>query len=263
MPAPRRSLEEEWRARLLGTSPALRAGRRFFAMLPSPPRCELCAAPFAGPLAPVLRLMGKGRFARNPRYCVGCCAELLEHKGGVEIPLSFLFADVRGSTGLGERLGPKGLHDLMGRFYTSGVEALIAHGAIVDRFMGDQVVGYFPPSFAGPQHARQAVRCGLAILRATGHAEDAPWVPVGEGVHTGEAFIGAVGKADDLVDVTALGEAVNLAARLASVAATGELVVSEAAFGASGVGGEAERRVLSLKGITAPVTVRILRVDSA
>ena len=64
--------------------------------------------------------------------------------GGVEIPLSFLFADVRSSTGLGERLGPKGLHELMGRFYTSGVEALIAHGAIVERFMGDQVVGYFP-----------------------------------------------------------------------------------------------------------------------
>ena len=57
--------------------------------------------------------------------------------------------------------------------------------------------------------------------------------------------------------------ALGVAMFVCGVAATGELVVSEAAFGASGVGGEAERRVLSLKGITAPVTVRILRVDSA
>ena len=83
------------------------------------------------------------------------------------------------------------------------------------------------------------------------------------GVHTGEAFIGAVGKGDDLVEITPLGDAVNLAARLASAAATGELLASEDAFAASGVGGEPERRVLSLKGITAPVTVRVLRVDSA
>jgi len=90
-----RNVEEEWRDILLGTDPMLRSGRRFFAKIPSPPRCEFCAVPFEGPFAPVLRLFGKGPFPRNPRYCIGCCAHLMRIKGGVEIPLSFLFVDVR------------------------------------------------------------------------------------------------------------------------------------------------------------------------
>jgi adenylate cyclase len=255
-----RDLEEEWRSRLLGTNPGLRAGRRFFSMLPSPPRCELCASPFAGVFGPVMHLIGHGRWERNPRYCKACCSELIRQKGGAEVPLSLLFADVRGSTPLGEQLGARGLHDLMARFYETGVDALIAHGALIDRFMGDQVVGYFVPGFAGPQHARQAVLCGLAILRATGHAAQAPWVPVGAGVHTGQAFVGAVGKGGDIAELTAIGDAVNIAARLASVAATGELLVSEDAFSAAAYGDGDERRELTLKGITAPVTVRVLRV---
>ena len=134
--APQRTMEEEWRSLLLGTHPALRAYRRFFATVPKSPRCEFCAVPFAGPFAPLLKILGKGPWARNPRYCYACCARLIRNKGGVEIGLSFLFADVRGSTPLGEKLGPKGLHDLMDRFYATGIDALIAHGALIDRERG-------------------------------------------------------------------------------------------------------------------------------
>jgi len=255
-----RSLEEEWRSRLLGTNPALRAGRRFFVKLPSPPRCEMCASPFAGPFGPLMKLIGKGPFARNPRYCYACCGSLIRNKGGAEIPLSLLFADVRESTPLGDRLGPKALHELMDRFYETGVDALITYGALIDRFMGDQVVGYFVPGFAGPRHARQAVLCGLEILRATGHGDQAPWVPVGLGVHTGVAFVGSVGKGDDLAELTATGEAVNVAARLASVAGVGELVLSEEAFTVAEIEGDHERRELTLKGVTARVPVRVLKL---
>src|SRR5919198_164138 len=149
--------EAMWRKLLLGPVPDMRFMRGLALRLPSPPRCELCAVPFKGPLAALLRPFGKGPFPRNPRYCVGCCANLIKHKGGIELTLSFLFADVRGSTPLGERLGPTGLHSLMDRFYDVGVRALIGRGALLDRFMGDQVVGYFTPAFAGPNHARQAV----------------------------------------------------------------------------------------------------------
>ena len=88
-----------------------------------------------------------------------------------------------------------------------------------------------------------------------------PWLPVGVGVHTGVAFIGAVGNTDALVEITAIGEAVNIAARRASVAAAGEVIVSEDAFSAAEMEGDPERRELSLKGISAPVAVRVLRVD--
>lgn len=82
---------------------------------------------------------------------------------------------------------------------------------------------------------------------------------MGAGVHTGEAFVGSVGKGDDLAELTAIGDAANIGARLASVANVGELVVSGAAYAAAGLGGDAESRELVLKGVTAPVSVRVLR----
>jgi class 3 adenylate cyclase len=78
-------------------------------------------------------------------------------------------------------------------------------------------------------------------------------------VHTGEAFVGTVGRAGGLIELTAIGESINVAARLASVAAAGELVCSEAAYVASGLTHPGERREVVLKGVSAAVPVRVLR----
>jgi adenylate cyclase len=107
------------------------------------------------------------------------------------------------------------------------------------------------------------VLSALDILRATGHGGQTPWVPVGAGVHIGKAFVGSVGKGADMAELTAIGDPVNIAARLASVAATGEVVVSEEAFAASDLEGDPERRELTLKGVAAPVNVRVLRLADA
>jgi len=252
-------VEKLWRNTLLGTNPVDRAGRSFFAALPSPPRCELCAAPFKGPFTPLLRLVGKRPLARNPRYCEFCFRFVLNKKGGAEVGMSALFADVRGSTPMAERLGATGTHAVMDRFYRTGIEVLIRGGALIDRFMGDQVVGYFVPGFAGRDHARTAIETGLQLLRATGHVAGAePWVPVGAGVHTGTAFIGTVGPAEGQLEITALGQDVNIAARLAAVAGRGELVCSEAAYQAAGLDLPGERSELTLKGVSKPVPVRAL-----
>jgi adenylate cyclase len=136
-------------------------------------------------------------------------------------------------------------------------------GAILDRFMGDQVVGYFVPGFAGPRYAQRALEAGLILLRATGHAAGrAPWIPVGVGLNTGTAFIGTVGRTEDVLELTALGEEVNVAARLASVASAGEVVCTEPAFVAAGMDLKNEQRELTLKGVSNPVRVRVLRADS-
>ena len=66
---------------------------------------------------------------------------LLSGRGGAEVELTSLFADVRGSTSLAEQLGPTGTHTLMDRFYTEGTEILMRSGALIERFMGDQIVG--------------------------------------------------------------------------------------------------------------------------
>ena len=80
-------------------------------------------------------------------------------------------------------------------------------------------------------------------------------------MHTGEAFIGTVGRAGGLLELTAIGESINVAARLGSIAAAGELVCSEAAYAASGLTHPAERREVVLKGVSAAVPVRVLRAS--
>src|SRR5258705_11782759 len=98
--------EERWRSYLSGEDPAPRARRALWGRLPSPPRCELCAAPFRGPFAPLLRLIGKRPFTKNPRYCDFCMSRLIKAEGGAEIAMSALFADVRGSVPVADRRRP-------------------------------------------------------------------------------------------------------------------------------------------------------------
>jgi adenylate cyclase len=184
----------------------------------------------------------------------------MRNKGGAEVELTALFADVRGSTPLAERLGATGVHDVMDRFYSEGVDALVRGGALIERFMGDQIVGYFVPGYAGREHAKRALETGLDVLRVTGNiGTSEPWLPVGVGVHTGVAFVGTVGRPGGLLELTALGEDVNVAARLASEASAGEMLCSEATFNAARLALASESRVVTLKGVSVPVPVRVLR----
>jgi len=235
--------------------------RRIFRAIPRPPRCVSCNAPFQGPLQPLLRLIGKVPFAKNPRYCRGCYSWLLAARGGAEVVLSMLFADVRGSTPLAEQLGPAALHSVMDHVSSVGVDVLTRSDAILERFVGDQVAGYFVPMYAGAQHARRAVDAGLELLAATGNIEGAtPSVPVG--IHTGLAYFGTVGTEGDVLELTALGSEVVVAARLADIAAAGELLVTEDAYRAAALDVPAERRELQLKGVSAPVAVRVLHATA-
>jgi adenylate cyclase len=175
-----------------------------------------------------------------------------------------LFADVRGSTGLAERARPAEFSRLMNRFYKVATGVLLETEALIDKFVGDEVVALYVPALAGVEHPSAAVRAGRALLRATRHTEvGGPWLPVGIGIHTGTAFVGAV-EAEGVTDITALGDAVNTAARLASAAGPGEALVSEATCAATGLEtAELEERRLELRGRSEPVSVRVLRVTPA
>jgi adenylate cyclase len=121
----------------------------------------------------------------------------------------------------------------------------------------------FVPVLAGDKHAEAAVQAAAGILKATGHEDDAgPWVPVGVGIHTGTAFVGSVGSAG-VSDITALGDDVNLTARLASIAAAGEVLMTEATREAAGVPtGGLETRSLDLKGRSTPVDAWVMRAGA-
>jgi len=186
-----------------------------------------------------------------------------KYPGGTELELSMLFVDVRGSSRLAERMTASDFSRLMNRFYKAATDVLIRTDAFIDKLVGDEVIGLYFPLFTGPNHARQAVLAAQQLLLITGHAEEqGPWLPIGIGVHTGVAFVGTVSGAEDTVnDITALGDNVNITARLASVAAPGEAVISEVAYTAGGLDlGELEQRQLELKGMSEPVSARVLRV---
>lgn len=235
------------------------SGRGIFRMIPSSPRCKMCSAPFAGPGAPIMRMLDRGPWDKNPKICGLCFKQLEKARGGAEIELSMLFADVRGSTGLAETMGPGAFQKLLARFYREATDALVGRDGILDKFVGDEVVALFLPVLAGHDHAAHAIDAAKDLFRATGHGSQAgPWIPLGAGVHTGLAYVGTVGET--VTDFTALGDSVNVTARLASAAAPGEILVSSASASAAELDQSLELRTLSLRGRAEPLDVRVIRV---
>src|SRR5262245_49388404 len=114
-----------------------------------------------------------------------------KYPGGAEIEISMLFADVRGSTSLAERMSAAEFSRLMNRFYKAATEVLIRTDAFIDKFVGDEVTGLYLPIFTGPNHARPAVQAAQELLQAMRPGnQHGHWLPVGVGVHTGPAFVG-------------------------------------------------------------------------
>jgi adenylate cyclase len=178
---------------------------------------------------------------------------------GAEVPVTMLFADVRGSTGLAEELGASEFTRRINRFYRVASSALIETDGIVDKFVGDGVVGMYIPGLCGLDHAEKAVTAAGMIVQPESHG-----LPVGVGVHTGIAFVGALGKRGEVEDFSALGDTVNIAARLGSEAQAEEVLVSASTARAANLQTDGlERRHLSLKGRNEPVDVVVLQPNQA
>jgi adenylate cyclase len=136
--------------------------------------------------------------------------------------------------------------------------------AMIDKLAGDEVSGYYVPGIAGEEYAQLSVKAAQDLLKVTGHADpEGPWAPVGVGIHTGVAYFGAVGSRDDMVELTALGDAVNIAARLGSEAGAGEVVISNETAQKAGVDTSVlEKRTVELKGKSEPMDVWVMKVSA-
>jgi adenylate cyclase len=252
--------EEFWRDFLTNGDSRDRKLRGIYRRIPSEPRCQLCAAPFSGVGAPLMRLIGKRPSRQTPKMCRSCFDFMAEHHGGAEIEVSLLFADVRGSTAIAEGMASAQFRDLMNRFYSTASKVVFDHDGSVDKFVGDELVAMFFPLLTGERHTARAVEAATALLRETGHGEAAgPWIPVGAGVHTGPAWVGSVGEGQR-TEMTVLGDTVNVAARLASAAQGGEVLVTGAAAAAAGLDATLERRELELRGREERTEVVSLRI---
>src|SRR6478609_5212939 len=159
-----------WQQMLSGEHPALRRGRKMMRLL-SPTacdRCRLCCVGFDGFTAPAFRLVGFGPWRRNPHFCEQCEAVLAKERGGAEIGIAMLYADVRGSTQLAAGMGPPEFAALMQRFFQVAMKVSTQTDAVVDKMVGDGVLGIHLPGVPRSAYRQRAVAAGLELLRATG-----------------------------------------------------------------------------------------------
>ncbi|MBA3688246.1 MAG: adenylate/guanylate cyclase domain-containing protein [Chloroflexi bacterium] len=236
--------EEGWRGAL--SEPGFAPQARIFKWLPSNPRCPLCQAPYGLPFGPIVHLLGFGRSKRYPQLCNPCFRQMERYRGGAEVEVTVLFADVRGSTGMAERSSASEFNLLLSRFYALVTQAVRDEGGIIDKFLGDGVMALFIPSFTEKRHAQHGLNAARRILR------DAE-LPIGVGLNTGKAFTGFLGPSDEVAGFSAVGDAVNVAHRLGEAAGPGELLVGgdELSFAeppAADPGGTWDKRELQVKG---------------
>ncbi len=172
-----------------------------------------------------------------------------------------LYADVRGSTQIAARMRPAEFGALMQRFFRTATKVFSKSDAMVDKMVGDEVIGVYLPGLTGSDYRQRAVAAGIELLRETGHADPAgPWLSIGVGVHAGETFVGSIGDEGGAYQFAALGDTMNFGARLVAAAKAGELMISEAVW--QQVSGKivAEPRTLTLKGYDQPVTAYAAQV---
>jgi adenylate cyclase len=239
--------------------------RPFIKRLPQNPRCDICYIPFEG----IGGWFSKGFLhvepsKMNPRLCNLCERFAEEYHGGVELEISILFVDVRGSTAMAEELSPEKFSARIDRFYRAATEVFYRNNGFVEKLLGDEVAGFFVPGFAGPEHAKVALNTGKQIMKAMGYgASSGPWIPVGVGINTGVAYVGSVNADSGVTDISMLGDAVNTTARLTALAGPGEILISEAARKAADIPSDGmEPRNLQLKGKQKTVKAWALKMSS-
>jgi adenylate cyclase len=203
-----------------------------------------------------------GRFL--PEYVV---QQILENPdsfklGGVNQTLTVLFADIRGFTRLSEHAPPERVVQLLNNYFTAMSDVIFAHGGTLDKYLGDGLMALFGAPTASPEDACNAVSASVqmqrrmedinAQLRAEGLAE----IAIGIGLHTGVATVGYIGS-ERRSEYTAIGDTVNLAARLEQNALPGQIILSDVtARAAEGAGcGFRPRPPITVKNRVQPVPI--------
>lgn len=240
----------------------------------SPDDLELITAVAAQTAMAVETIKAHDRLAREevaranysrflPEYVV---KEILEKPdsfrlGGVNQVITVLFADIRGFTALAEKEKPEQIVTLLNRYFTEMTEIIFEHGGTLDKYIGDGLMALFGAPQATPDDAENAIKTAIAMqksvteLNAALTDEGHKAIGVGIGLHTGEAIIGYIGS-EKRSEYTAIGDTVNLAARLEANAGAGQILVSDATIKACNTAFPmAERDQLKVKNRVEPVTL--------
>jgi adenylate cyclase len=211
----------DWEALLVKGYEPLKVAQRIFRRLPHDPRCKLCLSPFGGVGGKMIGFLGYKPSRKSPNICQFCFDRL--PTGGIEIDIGVVFADVRASTALGERSDATSFAEHLNDFYATATKVLIHNEGIVDKLIGDEVMGLFIPGVAGPDYRRKTA---IAALELSSQVTE---LPLGVAANAGVAFVGNVGSGS-VLDFTALGDAINVGARLQAHASPGEVVLAASLY---------------------------------
>ncbi|HRH45997.1 MAG TPA: adenylate/guanylate cyclase domain-containing protein [Pyrinomonadaceae bacterium] len=153
--------------------------------------------------------------------------------GGINQTITVLFADIRGFTSLSEHENPEKMVRLLNRYFSAMTEIIFEFGGTLDKYIGDGLMAIFGAPTATPDDPKNALKTAVAMQKRLLHLnkelreENFPTVQIGIGLHTGEATVGYIGS-DKRSEYTAIGDTVNLAARLESNAHPGQILISDA-----------------------------------
>src|SRR5829696_2639703 len=182
--------------------------------------------------------------------------------GGVNQTVTVLFADIRGFTRLSEHAPPERVVQLLNNYFTAMSDVIFANGGTLDKYLGDGLMALFGAPTASPDDACNAVSAAVAMQRGMEEintqlrAEGLTEIAIGIGLHTGVATVGYIGS-ERRSEYTAIGDTVNLAARLEQNALPGQIILSDAtARAAEGAGcGFHPRPPITVKNRVQPVPI--------
>ncbi|MBI4529472.1 MAG: adenylate/guanylate cyclase domain-containing protein [Deltaproteobacteria bacterium] len=216
------------------------------------PQCSICGTALSGPLSVPFRALGIKRSPRNPNLCSRCAAHVEE---GRVVEITVIFADLSSFTELTQELGAERTHEVVDAYLRMATAILVKHGAFIDKYLGDAVMALFNIPIRHVDHARRAVAAaselhsGLNTLRERFGMD----LQISVGIATGWARVGRLGS-EDSKDYTAIGDVVNLAARLQGKAGAGEIVVSHETYERISTDfPDATTEIITLKGFKEPV----------
>ena len=202
---------------------------------------------FTGVRGALWQMLGVTRSPRNPNICNLC---FIHMEAGRLSEVTVLFADCRGFTTLMREQGPEAVRPLVDGFFRRCHGIVVGQDGIVDHFLGDAVLALFNVPIHHEDHVARAVMAAVEIQKTP---EQHGPLRVGIGITSGLAFTGMVGS-NNCGDYTALGDAVNLAARLQGEAAPGEVLLDEAAYlHVKDVFPFANERAVQVKGISGKI----------
>lgn len=185
-----------------------------------PPYCKVCHVPIRGFRAIFSRMRGITPDPANPQFCSKCSEYDFVPREQV---VTVLFCDIRNYTSLSEQRSPTEMVELLNRYFTYVSRIIINNDGVVEKFVGDAVMCFFNAPIESDRHETVAVETAMQIRHAM-HAMKISGVEIGIGINTGVARVGKLGSEASKA-YGAIGDCVNVAARLQSEARGGEIVV--------------------------------------